>query len=414
MIKILFVMFLIFNSSFAQSKWFEQDSFTNSRLNGVFFLNTYKGWCIGDSGLILKTSNGGLNWKNYDSVATSNLNAITFTSELIGYIAGENGLILRTSDGGNSWSKSKISSHSFSHLSFVSNFVGYVCAKNSNYIYRTFNGGDSWDSVDTGFGLDCVFFVSPNTGWISARLLSGNAIYKTTNFGLNWMRQYFTGGNDMIYSLFFIDSTNGWCGSPYSTLASNPTIFKTTNGGDNWFDPYRYTFFPSLSIYFVDLNHGWAGGYSGSIHYTSNSGNNWVRQTPEIGTRIYRSIYFVDLLTGWCVGDSGRILKTTTGGLTYAMNSISEIPNNYYVSQNYPNPFNPSTRIVYKCILRGHVLLKIFDMLGNDVAILVNEDKLPGAYEVVFDGSSFPSGLYFYELQVDGTVIDTKRMILLK
>jgi hypothetical protein len=80
---------------------------------------------------------------------------------------------------------------------------------------------------------------------------------------------------------------------------------------------------------------------------------------------------------------------------------------------NYPNPFNPSTRIKYQVSSISHVSLVVYDVLGNEVATLVNEEKPSGSYEVSFDASMFASGIYYYRLTV-GTYAETKKMILLK
>ena len=77
----------------------------------------------------------------------------------------------------------------------------------------------------------------------------------------------------------------------------------------------------------------------------------------------------------------------------------SEIPDDYNLSQNYPNPFNPSTIITYQLPESGFVSLKVFDVLGNEVAKLVDENKQSGSYEVVFNASNLPSGVYFYTLK---------------
>ena len=85
----------------------------------------------------------------------------------------------------------------------------------------------------------------------------------------------------------------------------------------------------------------------------------------------------------------------------------------YRVYQNYPNPFNPTTTIKYQISTSGIVSLKVYDILGREVAILVNEEKPAGSYEVVFTASSLASGIYFYKLQT-GLFVETKKMILLK
>ena len=98
-----------------------------------------------------------------------------------------------------------------------------------------------------------------------------------------------------------------------------------------------------------------------------------------------------------------------------AIHSNSELlsPDKFYLDQNYPNPFNPKTIINYQCSMFNFVSLKVYDVLGHEVAVLVNEKQGPGSYEVEFDGSSFASGIYFYQLN-SGDFVSTKKMNLVK
>ena len=116
-----------------------------------------------------------------------------------------------------------------------------------------------------------------------------------------------------------------------------------------------------------------------------------------------------------------------TGNITSVRNPDSEIPTKFSLLQNYPNPFNPSTTIRYaipNVTLSGSsraksrdegslVTLKIYDVLGNEIASLVNEEKPAGSYEVDFNASFLSSGIYFYKLQA-GSFIETKKMVLLR
>jgi choice-of-anchor B domain-containing protein len=86
---------------------------------------------------------------------------------------------------------------------------------------------------------------------------------------------------------------------------------------------------------------------------------------------------------------------------------------NYKLFQNYPNPFNPSTRMQYSIGSRQFVSLKIYDVLGNEIATLVNEEQSEGGYEIVFEAAALPSGVYFYKLNA-GSFLETKKMILLR
>ena len=96
----------------------------------------------------------------------------------------------------------------------------------------------------------------------------------------------------------------------------------------------------------------------------------------------------------------------------------SEVPNSFSLSQNYPNPFNPTTKISWQSPVYSHQSLKVFDILGNEVATLIDEYKPAGSYEVEFSVEAIQriaptSGIYFYTLTA-GQYIETKKMILLK
>jgi hypothetical protein len=91
----------------------------------------------------------------------------------------------------------------------------------------------------------------------------------------------------------------------------------------------------------------------------------------------------------------------------------SQIPVEYCLAQNFPNPFNPLTKINFDIPKSGFVTLKVYDVLGQEIAVLVNEMKNAGSYFVDFDGSSLASGMYFYRLASNGFV-STKNMILIK
>jgi hypothetical protein len=109
--------------------------------------------------------------------------------------------------------------------------------------------------------------------------------------------------------------------------------------------------------------------------------------------------------------DYGELSEDLTG--TDNMNAIKD-DLSYKLSQNYPNPFNPSTVISYEIGVANYVSLKVFDSQGKEVATLVNQRQNAGSYSVDFDGAGYPSGVYYYRLEADGNIIDTRRMILLK
>lgn len=101
------------------------------------------------------------------------------------------------------------------------------------------------------------------------------------------------------------------------------------------------------------------------------------------------------------------------GPLSDVEDEQTDIPNTFYLNQNYPNPFNPTTKITYSIPEISFVTLKVYDVLGNELATLINEEKVAGTYEVDFDAVILSSGVYFYQLK-SGEFIDSKKMMLLK
>jgi hypothetical protein len=89
------------------------------------------------------------------------------------------------------------------------------------------------------------------------------------------------------------------------------------------------------------------------------------------------------------------------------------IPGNYELMQNYPNPFNPATTIRFSIPKTGFVSLKVYDVLGNEIAELVNENLNPGSYKVSWNAGGFASGVYFYKL-ITNDFVSVKKMILVK
>jgi len=101
------------------------------------------------------------------------------------------------------------------------------------------------------------------------------------------------------------------------------------------------------------------------------------------------------------------------GSVTSSDDPKNILPLAYDLYQNYPNPFNPSTIINYQLAVGSQVTLKVYGVLGNAVATLVNEKKPAGTYELKWNAANLPSGVYFYRIQA-GSFVETKKMILLK
>ena len=169
-----------------------------------------------------------------------------------------------------------------------------------------------------------------------------------------------------------------------------------------------------------DMLHSWIGNFmikdTNELRFYGSGTGIWFSSSPNGG--MWSSFFNTNV-----IGGDPAVLKLSD--VNYIMiytgppypNSIYEnnyVSNQFILFQNYPNPFNPRTVISYSLLAASEVSLKVYDVLGNEISTVVNEKINAGSYEVEFDGSNFSSGIYFYKMEADGYVIDTKCMVLLK
>jgi hypothetical protein len=140
---------------------------------------------------------------------------------------------------------------------------------------------------------------------------------------------------------------------------------------------------------------------------------NWENRRNGLLVQHSSFIYDGNLLTipGVRVFKDSSRLTVSYGGATSAERHT--LPREFALSQNYPNPFNPSTNIEFQIPMSRSVTVKIFDVLGREVAMLLDEHRQAGTHTVPWDATQFPSGVYFYQLRA-GDFVETKRMLLIK
>ena len=144
------------------------------------------------------------------------------------------------------------------------------------------------------------------------------------------------------------------------------------------------------------------------------TGTTWLRSETHTHNTFY-NICFPTISTGWVVGENGSILKTTEGTtrVTPPANKTALSPSGYRLDQNYPNPFNPETAIRFSIPQKDHVTLKIFDLLGREVATLVNGPREAGTFQILYHAGNLPSGIYFYRLEAT-EFVQTRKFIIQK
>jgi len=379
-----------------------------------------------DSSYVLKTTNGGDNW-NINSVDSGFIyKKIQFIEQNTGYIGGTH--LIKTSNGGDNWFT--VSTFLYMEDLFAINEDTMWYAKSESLtggVFRTTNGGMNWTQQLSLGSLNParIYMYNNSTGYISNN--SGTYLRRTTNSGVNWD---VVPGESGFTDIEFIDDNTGWKALPSMKSSS---MQKTTDGGKTWIQqtlpsgsPILTSAINKFSILNKDTIWGaggqvfyGAGQFRGIIYRTTDGGDNWYYQVPDTTIHIssYAHISFSNNKIGWAYSLQQGGIHTITGGdsiWTNIKQISSEIPTNSQLKQNYPNPFNPTTSIKFKVQSLKNVKLNVYDITGKEIAELVNEKLSAGEYEYQFNGNNLSSGIYFYSLFINGDLIDTKRMMLVK
>lgn len=204
--------------------------------------------------------------------------------------------------------------------------------------------------------------------------------------------------------------------SGYNLDETNPHVFRTTDYGLNWTDISGNI--PDVPVNSIIIDYDEDStlyiGTDAGVFFTQNLGAEWV----VLGTGLPNSPVF-DLnyhqpTQKLVAGTHGRSLfEFDLTGVTNINEDIDPVVTDFVLYQNYPNPFNPSTKISWQTSAGTYQSLKVYDVLGNLVSVLVDEYKPAGNHEVVFNAERLSSGIYFYKLQA-GNFSQIKKMILIK
>ena len=276
--------------------------------------------------------------------------------------------------------------------------------------------------VQTAYrGSAYCFAVSPATGGAgSTNLFAGtvNGVVLTTNNGTSWTTVNAGLPNRPVGSLAVIGA-NLFAGT------AGAGVFLSTNNGTNWTPTILSG--ASVQSFAVIGTNLFAGTAGGSVFLSTNNGTSWAQVDSGLTSASINSLAVS--LTGtagtnlFAATDSGVYVRPLSEMFTGVKNKQNNFPTSFSLQQNYPNPFNPTTMINYSVPKTSLVTIKVYDILGKEIATLVNEEKSAGNYSVQFsanggyasgrNGGNLSSGIYFYRMQ-SGNYSQTKKLVLLK
>jgi photosystem II stability/assembly factor-like uncharacterized protein len=436
--------------------WHPKGSFEDSvyYLVGIHFFDQQTGFVLATGpynntfAAILKTSDGGNNWSYvYNFEAYLFLNEINFFDQSNGIAVGtyddltnSYGVVLKTTDGGNNWIRTELtqllSLNGVTYLSSNSILISGVRTDNTAVIYRSDDGGMNW--FECCIYNDLHFIAGINSVPAAGVIIvygqfqpTGSAIpfvEVTLDGGLTWYYNLLSQFTDYYLIKSKLVNESKWYITGTQTAQMGFVLFTDNAGGV----PVELV---SFTAEFVEsrVNLSWTtaselNNLGFEIERKAES-EEWrtIGFTEGKGTSIEITNYsFTDDLFEISASRLSYRLKQIDFDGTYVYSDEVEIeivrPVAFSLLQNYPNPFNPTTNIGFRIADFGFVSLKVYDILGNEITTLVNEELPAGEYEVEFNTQSnsssrlvrnLTSGIYFYQLKT-GNYIQTKKMILVK
>lgn len=392
----------VYRSTDLGGSWVEKNTGYINTLVNAFLVNGGTLFAGNSDGALYRTTNNGTVWTPIKNFGAGVFSLLLNGADMLLGTGTSAGGVHRSTDGGSTWT------FSGTGLAFsgdvralaVSGTSILAGISQSSGVYRSTNGGTNWSASNAGLTNTTVSALLV----AGANVLAGTngGVFISTNGGQNWAV-----------------SNAGLTSLVVQTLASNGSLifagtsngfFISTNGGTNWAVSNSGLTGTNVRSLVASASSVVAGTSLG-VFVSTNSGGNWAAANTGLFNTSILSLHLSgsDLMAG--TGGNGawrRPFSQLTG-----VEEMTGMPDAFTLGQNYPNPFNPSTRIRFSIQRSGLTSLKVYDVLGREVAALVDEYLRGGNYVTTFDASRFATGVYYYKLS-NGNLSETKRMIFMK
>lgn len=383
----------------------------NCNLNDSYVTDNGGIYCAGDSGLIMRKKAGSPEWEKIFISKDIILNSVTFSDPLTGFVCSNKGKLFRTTDGGDFWMEISppVKCIAVNKIFFKDKYSGFLAGGIENsgkgIIYKTTDRGLSWKIIfqNPGEGMfRDIYFKDYMTGFA----VGGNGSTATTyDGGVSWNIKNLTPYD--LHAVIFNRSGTG------IITGENGVIFRTSDGGKSWHYISPIQFKNLNSVLFTDDLNVISAGNKGTMIFSEDAGVSWQKINLITNNNILSLNY--DGAGIYAFGENGSILYSEKDIILQSAEIFKNKKSVKSISSltNYPNPFNPVTQISFSIPRRGFVNIKVYNILGKEVAILLNDIRKEGKYHIEFNGSDLPGGLYFCRMEFENTAM-INRLILLK
>ncbi|MBN1634131.1 MAG: T9SS type A sorting domain-containing protein [Ignavibacteria bacterium] len=349
-------------------------------------------------GVWLSTNNGqnwtqaGLDILSIHSIAISGNNIFAGSYMYGVYLSTNNGQI---------WNQTALNNKNVYDIAISGN---NIFAGTNNYgVWLSTNNGQNW--MQTALNNQSVLCLAISGNNIFAG--TNNGVLLSTNNGQNWIQTALNMNHLNVLSLA-ISGNNIFAGT--YNYQYRYGVWLSTNNGQIWSQTTLNN--QHVSSLAINGNNIFAGTLDSGVFISTNSGQNWIEKNQGfIVNPLVRALLIVNDYI--FAGTEYSVWRRSLSEIIGIKNISTEFPSAFSLEQNYPNPFNSNTIIRFQIKDSRFVNLKVFDILGKEVATLVNEYLQPGTYETTFDASTLSGGIYFYRLQTENYTA-TKKLILLK
>jgi photosystem II stability/assembly factor-like uncharacterized protein len=411
----------------AQTSWTEIPlPVTDQNLSIISFVDSSHGCLLGNDRVFLYTSNNGSSW-SVDTIPLPPglypIKSCELVTDSVAWVFVPPFKFFRTTDRGRTWTQRNApDSLDVKDVVFTSTTLARFITHNS--LWTTTNAGETWfeksrfPSPGNPNLRGRVAFFSDSVGFVGLSVTLAGPLIMTTDRGQTWTGQGTPrplpppGGYSNVWTwpIRFVDDSIGTLGFSMTDEIINVPYCGLLLSWNRFRDYVQVGIFGDLKPekgFALDRSNIWVLNYPGNLQMTTNGGNTWLHDTlPVRVSEILYDRYGHRLALG-----EGRLFQLTES--TLDATSHPTVSNDFVLGQNYPNPFNPSTEIRYQLPEVGHVMLKVFDLLGREVATLVDEVQDTGSKLVMFDPRGLATGVYYYTL-VAGDIAQTKMMILIR